>query len=365
MQTAPLRASSISRTARLPRALHPGAWWLWALGLAVIATRTTNLIIFALLVGAATVVVLARRGDTPWALSFRLYAIVATLIVLLRVLFRVVFAAGGGGRVLVNLPQLRVFGSFTLFGPVTVETLVGGLQTGAQLGVMVLCVGAANALASPKRLLAASPGALHEFGTVAVVTVSAFPQLAESVRRVSRARLLRDGSSGARHALRQVVLPVLADALDRSLGLAGAMDTRGHGQRSALSSRVRWAANGLLLTSVVALGVGLYGVIGGIGAGWWALLVGVGAAGASLNLAGRRARRTRYQPDAWLMDEWLVVLSGLVPAVLVVWLSIVDARVVYPGAGQAQPLSIWFVVLLAAVAPAVLAPLAPSTGGTR
>ena len=28
--------------ARLPRALHPGAWWLWALGLATAASRTTN-----------------------------------------------------------------------------------------------------------------------------------------------------------------------------------------------------------------------------------------------------------------------------------------------------------------------------------
>jgi len=365
MHTAPLRASSITRITRLPRTLHPGAWWLWALGLAVIATRTTNLIIFGLLVGAATVVVLARRSDTPWALSYRLYATVAAMIVVLRVLFRVVFAAGGGGRVLLHLPQLRIFGSFTLFGPITVETLVGGLQTGAQLGVMVLCVGAANALASPKRLLAAAPGTMHEFGTVAVVTVSAFPQLAESVRRVNRARRLRDGKAGARHALRQVVLPVLADALDRSLGLAGAMDARGYGQRATLPDRVRWAANGLLLVALVALGFGLYGLIGGIGAAGWVLLVGVGAAVASLSLAGRRTTATRYRPDAWQVDEWLVVLSGLLPAGLLVWLSIAETRVLYPGAGQAQPLSLWFVALLLAVAPVLLTPRAPHAGGER
>ena len=33
---------------RLPRDLHPGAWWLWALGLAAAASRTTNPLLLAL-----------------------------------------------------------------------------------------------------------------------------------------------------------------------------------------------------------------------------------------------------------------------------------------------------------------------------
>ena len=347
------RASPI----KLPHALHPGAWWLWALGLAVITTRTTNLIVFGLLVVMVTAVVMARRGGAPWAMSFRLYAVVALVIVVLRVVFRIVFSPSGS-NVLINLPQLRVF-SFALFGPISGEALVGGLQTGAQIGVMVLCVGAANALASPKRLMAAAPGALHEFGTVAVVTVAAFPQLAESVRRVSRARLLRSGQGGRRAALRQVVMPVLADALDRSLCLAGAMDSRGYGRRLALPDRVRWAANVLLLVALMALGVGLFGLIGGVGAAGWAILVGVAAAIWSLRLAGRRAVRSRYRPDRWGAMEWLVSLCGLVPAGLVVWLSIGDAPLMYPGAavwpGMSVPLAVAMVV---AVAPAVFAPRA-------
>ena len=35
---------------RLPRALHPGAWWLWAVGLAAAASRTTNPLLLALVV---------------------------------------------------------------------------------------------------------------------------------------------------------------------------------------------------------------------------------------------------------------------------------------------------------------------------
>ena len=34
--------SRLAVVSRLPRTLHPGAWWLWALGLATAASRTTN-----------------------------------------------------------------------------------------------------------------------------------------------------------------------------------------------------------------------------------------------------------------------------------------------------------------------------------
>ena len=60
---------------RLPRALHPVAWWLWALGLAVAASRTTNPLLLGAVIGVATWVVMARRSDAPWAKAFRLYVI--------------------------------------------------------------------------------------------------------------------------------------------------------------------------------------------------------------------------------------------------------------------------------------------------
>ena len=324
------------------RPLHPGAWWLWALSLAAIASRTTNLLLFGLVVGVVVLVVLACRGDAPWALSFRLYAILAGAIVVLRVLFRVVFAANGQ-HILFRLPEINLF-AFKLFGPVSSDALLAGLQTGAQLGVMVLCIGAANALASPKRLLAAAPGSLYEFGTIAVVTLSAFPQLAESVRRVNQARLLR--GLGGRHLVRQVLMPVLADALDRSLCLAGAMDARGYGRQAALPGRVRLAANVALLTGVCALCIGLYGLLSGAamplgGVTVWAMVLGgIALAGVSLRLAGRRAVRSRYRPDPWRGIEWLVVLCGLVPAVVMA----------VPGADRSP----WLLAVVLAALPAAL-----------
>lgn len=51
--------------APLPRALHPIAWWLWALGLATVASRTTNPLLLAVLLAVVGYVVVARRGMRP------------------------------------------------------------------------------------------------------------------------------------------------------------------------------------------------------------------------------------------------------------------------------------------------------------
>jgi energy-coupling factor transport system permease protein len=48
------------------------------------------------------------------------------------------------------------------------------------------------------------------------------------------------------------------------------------------------------------------------------LLAGLATAGAGFVLAGRRVRRTRYRPDPWVLPEWLVTLSGVVPATALV-----------------------------------------------
>src|SRR5690606_20360509 len=123
--------------------------------------------------------------------------------------------------------------------PISAEALLSGLYDGLRLAAMIVCIGAANALANPKRLLAAVPGALYELGAVLVVSLSVFPQLAESVLRVRRARALRAGAGKGVRGLQGILIPVLTDALDRSLQLAAAMDTRGYGRRAAVPPATR------------------------------------------------------------------------------------------------------------------------------
>ncbi|MDR1711587.1 MAG: energy-coupling factor transporter transmembrane protein EcfT [Propionibacteriaceae bacterium] len=214
------------------RALHPGAWWLWAIGLAAAASRTTNPLALTLIAAVCCLVVASRRSDAPWALAFRMYLGVAVFVVLLRLGYHALLA-GNGLTILFELPELCWPGSdLCVLGPVSAEAVLSGIYSGMQLGVMIVCVGAANALANPKRLLSATPGAVYELGSVIVIACAVFPQLAESVQRVSKARQLRSGRTHSRHLLREVFLPVFADALDRSLNLAAAMDGRGYGRRN-------------------------------------------------------------------------------------------------------------------------------------
>ena len=46
---------------------------MWALGLATAASFTTNPLVLLTIVAVATLVVLARRSEQPWADAFRLY----------------------------------------------------------------------------------------------------------------------------------------------------------------------------------------------------------------------------------------------------------------------------------------------------
>ena len=59
--------------ARLPRMLHPGAWWLWAIALAIAASRTTNPLLLAAIVAVTGYVVAARRPATPWSASYAMF----------------------------------------------------------------------------------------------------------------------------------------------------------------------------------------------------------------------------------------------------------------------------------------------------
>ncbi len=89
------------------RAVHPLAWWGWALLLGAAALRTTNPLLLALLAAVAWFVVVARRTNAPWARSFASFVKLGVALVVLRMFFQAIFGERGlGGHVLFSLPQL-------------------------------------------------------------------------------------------------------------------------------------------------------------------------------------------------------------------------------------------------------------------
>jgi energy-coupling factor transport system permease protein len=365
------RAAGWVRSHWIERNLHPGAWWLWAIGLAAAASRTTNPVLLAMLLGVTCTVVVCRRGDAPWARAFHLYLWLGLAIVVLRVGFRLVFGGGEGDTILLHLPGIPLpswAAGLTLFGPVSAESLIDGFRDGLRLATMVICIGAANALANPKRLLKAMPGALYETGTVVVVAMSVFPQLAESVLRVRAARRLRGDAGGGVRALRAVVIPVLEDALERSLLLAAAMDSRGYGRSGQASVASRRLTGLLTIGGLLGVCAGVYATLDGSSPRYLAApLLGAGAllAGVGFVLTGRRVECTRYRPDRWRAAEVVAAGSGLATAVLMTVSARVDPLTLTP------PLSVlsWptvsllpvMAVLVGAV-PALLTPHPPLDG---
>ena len=98
--------------------------------------------------------------------------------------------------------------------------MIAALQ-GAQLAVLLICVGAANSLASPVRLLKALPAGLYHVGVAAVVALSLAPRIMVNVRRVMAARRLRGRPTKGLKAAAEAAVPVLESSLDDAIAAFG------------------------------------------------------------------------------------------------------------------------------------------------
>jgi len=359
---------------RLPRLLHPVAWWAWAIGLAMAASRTTNPFLLAVVVVVAGYVVAARR-ELGAASPFGAFLRLGLFIITFRVLF-VALLGGGvpGATVLVNLPQIPLptgSSGVRLGGPVTLEGVLAAAYDGARLAAVLACIGAANALASPRRLLRYVPATLYEVGTALVVALTYAPQLVDDARRVRAARRLRGHAGRGPRELARLAIPVLDSALERSLDLAASMESRGYGRSVHRDDRSRRKATALTLFGLCGVVAGVYGLLDGGSApllGLPLLLAGSAAAAASLVVGARRERRSRYRPDPWAAPEWVVALSGAVAG----GLMLVAAQRAVPGITPQTSPAVWPTVpwlpavgILLGLVPAWLSPLPPLRAAQR
>jgi energy-coupling factor transport system permease protein len=336
--------------------------------MATAASRTTNPLLQLLVVGAVAAVVATRRTNAPWARGFRTYLVLGLIVIGIRVVFRVVLDAQYGRTIIFTLPQVQLpsaAAGIRIGGPVSLEGVLAALYDGIRLATLLICVGAANVLADPKRLLRIMPGALYEAGVAVTVALTLAPQLIESGQRISRARRLRTGEADYRHIVRRVVLPVVEDALDRSLVLAAAMDSKGYGRTAGRAPRERMLTSALMLLGLCGVCVGTYGLLDATtprALGAPLLAAGCAVAIGATTLGGRRVRRTVYRPDPWRLAEWAVSACGITAAAVMFMAGRVNPADLYP---TLQPLR-WpnltpLPVLAIAIGtlPAMLAPPVP------
>ena len=305
-----------------PRMLHPVAWWVWGVGLATAAAHTTNPWLLLLIVAVAGWVVLERR-EVGALDSFRPFLLLGLFAIALRVVLTIVLGNGVPGQVvLVDLPQVRLpswFAGLRLGGAVTLESVVAAAIDGLRLATTLACIGAANALASPRRLLRYAPATLYDIGTAVVVALTFAPALVDLAGRVRAARRLRGHSGRGLRELARLAVPVLEGALDRSLDLAASMESRGYGRTAVRGRRDRIIGSLLALTGSAGTIAGLYGVLSSSAQGWLGMpMLGTGLVllALSLVLGARRDARTAYRRDPWRAPEWVTCALGVLPAAL-------------------------------------------------
>lgn len=312
--------------------------------------QTTNPLLLASIVAVVAFVVAARRQPTPWARSFGSFFKLALVLIAFRVVMQVLFGQRIGTTVLFTLPSVQLpdfAAGVVIGGPVTLELLVDALYTSLRLAAVLVCFGAVNALCSPYRLLRAMPAALYEAGVVVTVSLSFAPQLVMAIARVREARRLRGRPTKGLRGIRGMALPVLEDALERSVALAASMDARGYGRRGDLSRRSSVIAAVATVVGMMALCVGVYALLDVAAPPVLRLpMLAIGSASVAVALIarGRHTRRSRFQPDSWGGPEWVISITGLA----VVGAFIVAARVDPAGLAPSVNPLVWPTVPLVA-----------------
>jgi len=358
--TAPPGARLVGRT------IHPWAWWAWAIGAGVAVSLATTPLLLVLLVAAVTFVVLQRRTQAPWARSLKLYFALAGLVIVVRLVFQIVLGGLREGTVLFTLPEIALpawAAGIRLGGPVTVEGLVYTAVDAGRLAGLLICIGAGNALANPKRALRSVPAAFHQIATALVIAISVAPQLIESALRVRRARRLRGGIQPGVRGLISVLVPVIEDAIERSLSLAAGMESRGYG-RTRNGRGLGWRLGLVLFAALLGVTLSTFVLLGLPGAGSWAvplLLASLAGGGFGLHLAGAELAVSRYRPDPWGAPEYLLAGCGLTTAALAIWLVNTDPTMAFGAYPLTWPQLSWpmLVTALVAALPGIATPEPP------
>ena len=247
------------------------------------------------------------------------------------------------------------------------ESILMAFYDGLRLATILVCIGAANSLASPSRLLKSVPAALYEVGVSVVVALTFTPQLVIDVTRVRAARHLRGRATTGVRAIAGAAMPVFEGALDRSVTLAAAMDSRGYGRRGSQSAAQRKGSAALLLFGLVAACIGSYGLVA---AGSPLLMdapmlaFGIISCVTAITWSARGSVRTRYRPDPWWTSEWLVAGAGILAAACFLaarwWMPMSLDTAFDPPAWPTLPV-LGLIGIAAAITPAFTAPPIPAT----
>ena len=211
------------------KSLHPLTWWLWSIAVIVTVIRADSVVYAAFVIAVAAILVTKLAGDFPWSKSFWFSLRLGFFILVVRAVTGVLIGVPIPGTKIFEVPILPLpnwMAGIRVGGVVTIERLSASLNEGLIITAVIALFGAAVSLTSPHKMLRILPVMVYEFGVALVIATSSLPQLVASYSRIRRARILRGDE---KPKFKSIALPLLEEALAKSLDLAAAMDSRGYG----------------------------------------------------------------------------------------------------------------------------------------
>jgi energy-coupling factor transport system permease protein len=229
--------SALSSAARAASpGLHPAAWAAWLAAGSTMVFLTSNPLYIGVIGLSAAVVYATHRTPERRALdALLLFSLaISPLTIPLNLL-----TGSTGATVLFDAPSLTFpswLAGVTLGGTVTGESLVYATTRAASIATIVAMVCAFNAAVDHFRLLKLAPPSLAQLGIIVTVAALLVPETLARAATLREARIVR-GRSGGLRALPALLLPLLAEALERSIQRAESLDARGFGRLAVQRGR--------------------------------------------------------------------------------------------------------------------------------
>jgi len=236
------------------KSLHPLTWWIWSIAIILTVIRADSAVYSAAAIAVAAILVWQLAGNFPWSKSFWFSLRLGIFILIVRAITGVLIGVPIPGTKLAEIPILPLpswMAGIRIGGVITQERLFASLHEGLVITSVIALFGAAVSLTSPHKALRVLPVMVYEFGVALVIATTSLPQLVASYSRIKQARILRGDE---KPKFKSIALPLLEEALSKSLDLAAAMDSRGYGvQRSRSRYRpISWRiADSAILTGGV------------------------------------------------------------------------------------------------------------------
>jgi energy-coupling factor transport system permease protein len=333
---------------------------IWLIAAAVPAFTLRNPLYLGLVLGAAWIVYTTLGRTSPVGSSWGGFVKVGLFFLMLAVPFNAL-SIHSGQIILFRLPE-----SWPIIGgAITLEAILSGVASGLTLLTILVVFAAFNTVVDHYQLLRATPAFLFQAGVVVSIAITFVPHMVLSGKEIREAQRIRGHRFRGIRDLMPLIIPLLANALERAIQLAETLEARGFGSTALpVSHREATLTQSGMLAALLALVAGLF-VATYFPAndfwGWMLTVVGVAGLLAIFWLQGRHVQRTRYRHERWTLRDSAIAAASAIVVVVVVTARLAAPETLayspFPPYSLLPPFDPWVgMALLPLALPALLVP---------